>query len=100
MNDGITKKFESRNDVSIGQVVRMINSDGTVAPFSDALVLSYDEKMDSYHLARPYGFASGTETSGPTPLLGCESYEVPWASLKEHAVSVLTSRGLPYKMTT
>lgn len=81
-------------DVVRGAVLRMVHrSDGSVAPFSDFVVVdAWDvdshglrlheaeavfKKGRHVRLARPYAFVSGAETCAPTVLTGVEYLEVP-----------------------
>jgi hypothetical protein len=105
MNDGTTRKIESHADLLDGAVVRMLNEDGTAAPFSDAVVLGpsgYESATmaPGFKLARPYVFASSTGTTCPTPLQGCEVFEVLVDRLQRHFVLVLDSKGRPFTFKT
>jgi hypothetical protein len=54
-----------------GDVVRVFDG-----PFSDAVVLGFDD-ADSALVQRPYAYASGVGTTGPTVLLGSERIVYP-----------------------
>lgn len=101
-HDGMTKKIESFEELIPGSIIRAVNSDGTIAPFSDTLVLGKgrlsEEKNPSFKLARPYGYATMTETCCPTPMVWAETYEAYFSVLKETHMLVLKSTGKPYIM--
>jgi|HubBroStandDraft_5_1064220.scaffolds.fasta_scaffold31999_3 hypothetical protein len=65
------KKLEKPITLHAGDVVRM--NDWTA--FADSVILGFNE--DTVRLSRPYVYASGVGTTGPTALLGAETYEVP-----------------------
>ena|ERR1700684_2654132 len=58
-----------------GDVVRM-NDFGA---FSDSVILGFNLEGDypTARVSRPYVYASGVGTTGQTPLLGTETYELP-----------------------
>lgn len=92
--DGRTFRVE-RDDVQPGAVLRMVQSDGSSAPFSDCVVLDvfpvdkHGERLGPpgllndwpegavlrASLARPYARAFGAE-AGPVALTGCEEFTV------------------------
>lgn len=51
--------------------------------FSHAVILGFDESGDNCKVSRPYCFASSTGTTGPTPLMGAETFEIPTTHLLE-----------------
>lgn len=58
----------------VGDMARNKNKD-MLYPFSDHVILGFSE--DGYaKVSRPYVYASGIGTTCPTPLLGCETYEL------------------------
>ena len=103
-HDGMMKKIESFEELVPGSIIRRVNEDGTIAPFSDTLVLGKgsrcEEKNPSFKLARPYGYATLTETICQGCLVGYEKYEAYYLSLKESYMLVLMSTGKPYIMET
>lgn len=58
-----------------GDVVRM-NDFGA---FSDSVILGFNDNKGytTARVSRPYVYASGVGTTGATPLLGTETYELP-----------------------
>lgn len=96
MHDGQFKRICDPEDVEPGMIVREMHNDATVPPFADATVLKRVRER-SYLIARPYCIASGLGTTAPTPLLGCETFEVSFESLRDRYVLVLTSRGEPFR---
>lgn len=90
-------------DAQAGCIIRMIQrKDGDpipyFAPFSDTVILGVDKGMVT--LARPYLFASSTETCCPGALMGYERYDVRLEDLPKHYVLVLLDSGKPYTMIT
>jgi hypothetical protein len=64
--------------VEAGEVWRM-KSEDAMDTFTSCTVLGIAEGQHGnfwVRLARPYCFASGVGTTGPTALLGCEVFEV------------------------
>ena len=51
-----------------GDVIRVLDG-----PFGDAVILGFDDE-GSARMSRPYAYASNVGTTGPTPLLGTETY--------------------------
>jgi len=51
-------------------------------PFADAVILGFNVE-GVVRISRPYVYASGVGTTGPTPLLGCETYDLPEAMLND-----------------
>jgi hypothetical protein len=87
-----------------GTIVRMVNADGTMEPFSDCVILKVTKAGPgtprTYTLARPYAMATSTSTSSPSPLTGVETFEVNDVKLARAFVIPLTPRGEPYIMET
>lgn len=48
--------------------------------FMDAVILGFNERGDA-KVSRPYAYASNVGTTGPTPLLGAETYVLDAARL-------------------
>ena len=65
-----------------GDVVRM----NDWSPYGDHTILGFDGEGPEAlaKVARPYLYASGVGTTGPTPLQGCEIYELPCKHVLEH----------------
>ena len=99
-HDGMMKKIESFEELVPGSIIRRVNEDGTIAPFSDTLVLGKgrlsEEKNPSYKLSRPYGYATLTETICQGCLVGYEKYEAYYSSLHDSYMIVLDSTGKPF----
>jgi hypothetical protein len=95
MHDGQFKRICEPEDLEPSMIVREMHNDATVPPFADATVLKRVRER-SYLIARPYCIASGLGTTAP-PLLGCETFEVSFESLRDRYVLVLTSRGEPFR---
>lgn len=55
-------------DLDAGDVIRVFDG-----PFNNAVILGFNEAGDA-RVSRPYAYASGVGTCGPTPLLGAETY--------------------------
>lgn len=84
-----------------GMVVRMVNADGTMEPFSDCVILKVVHAPGAqtiYTVGRPYAFATGTRTTSPAPLTGVETFEVNDVKMARSFVLPLNSRGEPYIM--
>lgn len=81
------------DDIAAGTVLRMVNRDGTSAPFSDFVVLDEywvdraglrvrpgdeDNRHDRREvvIARPYLYATSTGTTCPTAMTGVETLKV------------------------
>ena len=81
------RAINSIDDLKPGTVIRRAYEDGSHSAFSDTVVLGrgYDtfkgEYTDDIKLARPYLYASGTETICQTPLTGVEQYSVSYKSI-------------------
>jgi len=101
MNDGATRPLKLE-DIRPGVVIRHTNRFGDCSPFSDTVVLGDEPSRHGeggpgwVKLARPYLYASSTETTCPTPLMGAEIYSAHATRLVEDFRLVLTSRGEPY----
>lgn len=95
--DGRSRKM-THDDIEPGVVVRMLNWDGTASPFSDTVILR--EEKGWVRLARPYIYATGTQTCAPSPLTGVEDYKVTVESLLERFHVVLMSTGKVSRHTT
>lgn len=54
--------------LNAGDVIRVFDG-----PFGDATILGFNEAGDAL-VSRPYAYASCVGTTGPTPLLGTETY--------------------------
>lgn len=97
--DGRMHLIERPDQLVAGCIVRRTNPDGTIEPFSDAIILGRgrcsEEKNPSYKIARPYGYATGTETCCQTPLVWAETYEAYFNSLKSTHVIVCNSKDEP-----
>ena len=100
MHDGTMKKIESFAELVPGCVIRRVNDDGSVAPFSDTIVLGHANAFGHFKLARPYGYATLTETICQGHLLGAETYVADFSVLKDHYMMVLYSTGKPVIMKT
>lgn len=66
--------LEASGSWQAGDVVRNKNQD-MLYPFSDHVILGFSEDGQA-RVSRPYLYASGVGTTGPIPLLGCETYEL------------------------
>ena len=62
--------------IRVGDVLRVFDG-----PFGDAVILGFDDDGNA-KLARPYVYAHGAGTVGPTPLVGTEIYTVTPTNLK------------------
>ena len=78
----------------------LIHTNGSVAPFSDTIVLGHANAFGHFKLARPYGYATLTETICQGHLLGAETYIAKFDVLKESFMLVLYSTGYPVIMKT
>lgn len=98
--DGRMHRIDTPDELVAGCIVRRTNPDGTIEPFSDSIILGIGshEGEVSYKLARPYGYASGTETCCQTPLVWAETYEVYFSLLQETHVIVCDSNDNPIIM--
>lgn len=54
-----------------GDVIRLKADKGHRGPFSDMVILGFDETCNAL-LARPYAYAAGVGTETPTAETGCE----------------------------
>jgi hypothetical protein len=70
--------------VHAGDVYKMNNW----GAFADVVVMGFDAANAQVQLSRPYLYASSVGTTAPTPLLGCETYELPIAHLLAHYAMV------------
>lgn len=104
MLDGQFKRITEADDLEPGMVVREMHDDATVPPFGDSVVLKRIDNKEwgktCFVIARPYVFASSTQTTCPVPLLGCETFEILFDGLRDRYVLILNSRGIPFKHTT
>jgi hypothetical protein len=96
------------DDLQPGAVLRRVESDGSsVSPFSDCVILNvwnqdlqHGRTLTWVKVARPYVFASSVGTTAPTPLLGCETFDMTLdGALASYSV-VLRSTGEPSSYTT
>jgi hypothetical protein len=73
---------EGKVTLHAGDVVRM-NDFGA---FSDSVILGFngDKDYPTARVSRPYVYASGVGTTGPVPLLGTETYELPVEHIIKH----------------
>lgn len=88
-SDGFTRAVESK-DLVPGNVLRMVNPDGSQAPFSDCVITGIVDNV--VQLSRPVIWSNGethVERIAPfnTSLVGSSSWRL-----------VLLSSGLPYTM--
>ena len=100
MYDGTMKKIETIEELVPGCVIRRVNEDGSVAPFSDSIVLGHANTYGHFKLARPYGYATLTETICQSHVLGAETYVAEFSALQEYYMIVLYSTGKPVVMKT
>lgn len=77
-----TFDLEASGSWQAGDVARNKNKD-MLSPFSDHVILGFSEDGQA-RVSRPYLYASGVGTTGPTPLLGCETYELSVNALTEY----------------
>lgn len=102
--DGEMRKLKVE-DIVPGAVVRMTQSDGSFPPFSDTVILGVSRPPhddigqvlamhDEIKLARPYLYATLTETCCPSALVGIEEYKVTVDSLLTRFLLVTMSTGL------
>lgn len=89
-NDGHLIPIGAAKDLALGSVVRMLNSDGSVAPFSDAIVTEIE--ADCIRLYRPYA-----RLVKETPQKGAEEYAITHRQLGNYRLVTLAS-GKPYIM--
>ena len=61
-------------DFRVGDVIRLKADKGYRGPFSDLLILGFDETCNAL-LARPYAYADHAGTDAPTAEVGCEKVE-------------------------
>jgi len=59
-----------------GDVIRVFDG-----PFGDAVILGFNDEGIA-KVSRPYVYAHGIGTTGPTPLLGAETYELYTSNLR------------------
>lgn len=72
-----------------GDVLKVVNDGGA---FGDALVLGFSEAGEA-KLSRPYAYVSGAGTTGPTVLLGAETFTVTAYNIKHYPVVESRDRG-------
>lgn len=107
--DGETRKL-TVDDIKPGNVVRMTQSDGSFPPFSDTVILGVSRRPhedfgqalaghDDIKLARPFLYATLTETCCPSALVGIEEYQTTVDSLLGRFVLVTMSTGLAANFT-
>lgn len=76
-----TEWTEGEVTLHSGDVVRMNAWDA----FADSVILGFnDGGKPTAKVSRPYVYASGVGTTGPVPLLGCETYELPVEHILKH----------------
>ena len=68
--------------LTAGDILRVLHKDSA---FPDAVVLGFNENGD-VKVSRPYVYASSVGTTGPTPLLGCETFVIEASKLKHYAL--------------
>jgi hypothetical protein len=81
--DTFYKDEKSGIGMKAGDVYRMNNW----GAFGDCVILGFDGK-GNVKVSRPYLYASSVGTTCATPLLGCETWEMPAANLVEHYIVV------------
>lgn len=54
-------------------------------PFFDAVILGFALDWNEVLVSRPYAYVAGANTTGPTVLLGAETYHFPEKSLDDKA---------------
>ena len=89
-----------KNDEIVpGVLLRMVERDPEcLAPFSDSVVVSV--KDGNVKLARPYLYATLTETACPGWLTGVEEYTVPMSRVLSRFWLVAQDRGQPHIFKT
>jgi hypothetical protein len=96
-NDGHTRPLTKDDQLEIGMVFRMVNSDGSISPFSDTVVISVNKFSDGsaqVKLARPYGFA--TSKIRNLFFSEVETFETTDDKLMKNYQAVLTASGKFY----
>lgn len=73
------KVTETPRVLHAGDVVRM-NDFGA---FADSVILGFDGEGLA-KVSRPYVYASSVGTTGPVPLIGTETYELPVENIFKH----------------
>ena len=87
-NDGQTRVV-TREDLVVGNVIRMVNADGTSNPFSDCLIvkinilsMQFGEDMTTVDLARAYAYVGfDAYATSPSVLIAYEAFSVRASSL-------------------
>ena len=88
-SDGFTRNTVE-SDLVVGNVIRMVNPDGSSAPFSDCVITEVEESGYT-HMIRPVGWSNGKIHSEP--------YSVPFSRITAgYYKTVLRADGNPYKM--
>ena len=91
--DGHTREVRD-GDLVAGNIIRFVNEDGSVPPFSDVIILRVEK--DDVHVARPYAFCSQGSL-----LQGAEHFAIPKSYLRSPRYQiVLLASGKPYAMRT
>jgi hypothetical protein len=86
-SDGFTRKTVL-SDIVVGNVVRMINPDGSSAPFSDCIIVKENNVVE---LLRPMGWSNGK--------LHAETFSLyPSKLIAGYFQTVLKADGNPYTM--
>jgi hypothetical protein len=91
--DGSVRNVQ-KEDLRPGVVLRMVNRDGTSAPFSDCVIIRVEDDV-VVHLMRPMGWANGTVDAERFPAM-VESLLK--GSSHNYFKTVLLSTGEPYTM--
>ena len=96
MLDGHTRKATIK-DIKPGVILRDVQSDGSVAPFSDMLITAVETNKAgevSYAVTRPYVFA---RAGGYASKFDAERFYIADARIERFHI-VLNSKGEPYMM--
>lgn len=94
--DGGLRKITALNEIRVGMVLRDINPDGTIPPFSDMVVykITYSrnawDSWTHFHLARPYAHSHGGQA-----MVRVEQFD---SHTLEYKRLVLNAQGEPYLM--
>jgi hypothetical protein len=92
----MVNQIQNVEQLKPGHVIRAYNSDGTLEPFSDCVILKVNKEWNHITFARPYLFASSTDTMCVTPLTGVETVrDVSFERLASRYVQVCNERGEP-----
>lgn len=102
MADGKIRRINDASDLKPGSIVR---PQGDTSPYSDSVVVSsrtVDYQLETvtyYTLARPYAYVTLANTLCAGVVTGVEQHTVPFKSLQDRYVVVMTDRENLYDFT-